>query len=64
MIAGQSEGNIDCLIPIVPAADVVAVVPCAAPGDLPIRIRAISHDGVDVGVDGAGDDPFVGGQTL
>ena len=64
LIAGQSEGDIDRSIPIVSAADTVAVVTGPAARDLPVRIGAIGHEGVDVRVDGAADDPFVGGQTL
>lgn len=64
LVAGQSEGDITHLIPIVSAAHVVAVVTGPAARDVPIRTGAVGHEGVDVGVDGAGDDPFVRGQTL
>ena len=64
VIVGQREGHVDGLIPIVCAADAVVVVPGAAPGDLPIGVGAIGHDGVDVGIDGAGNDPLVGRQAL
>ena len=64
LIACQSEGNIDRFIPIVSAADTVAVVTGPAARDVPIRTGAIGHEGVDVSVNGAADDPFVGGQTL
>lgn len=42
----------------------MAVVTGPAARDIPIRRGAIDHEGVDIGVDGAGDDPFVRGQTL
>lgn len=64
LVAGQSESNITRLIPIVSAAHVVAVVTGPAARDVPIRTGAIGHEGVHVGVEGAGDDPFVRGQTL
>ena len=64
LIACQGEGDIDGFIPIVSTADTVAVITGAAARNIPIRTGAIGHEGVDVSVDGAGDDPFVSGQTL
>ena len=64
LVAGQSESDITRLIPIISAANIVAVVTCSAAGDIPVRTGAIGHEGVDVSVDSASDDPFVRGETL
>ena len=64
MVTSQSERDIDSMVPIVRAANTVAVIAGAAAGDVPVGGGAVGHDGVDVGVDGAGDDPFVRLQTL
>ena len=59
LVAGQGEGDVDGLVEIIRSAERVPVIPRAAARQFPIRIRAIVHNGVDVGVDRAGDDPFV-----
>lgn len=64
LVAGQSEGDVDCFVEIISAADAVAVVSGPTAWDVPVRIRAVGHERVDVRVDGAGDVPFVGGQAL
>lgn len=63
-IAGQGERHIGFSIPIIRATDVVAIVTGAASRYVPVRRRAIDHDGVHVRVNGAGNDPFVGFQAF
>lgn len=63
-IVGQNERYVNFLVPVVGAAHTVTVIAGAAASDIPIRVRSIGHEGVHVGVDGAGNDPFVGLQTL
>ena len=63
MEGGESEGNVDGLVEIICAADGVGVVARAAAGDVPVRLGIVSHEGVDVGVDGAGNVPFVCGEA-
>ena len=64
VVVGQGEGDIDRLVPVVRTADTITVITRAAPGDVPIRVRSVGHDGIDVRIDGAGDDPLVSLQAL
>ena len=63
MEAGEGEADVDGFVEIIRAADGVSVVPRAAVGDVPVRLRVVGHEGVDVRVDGAGYVPFVCGQA-
>ena len=64
LVARQGEGRIDYSIPIVCATYTVAIVAGATAGDVPVDYRAIGHEGVHVGIDGAGNDPLISRQTL